>query len=108
MEQFMTIDLYDTPIPEKGRTLRSIRWSIGLVGLIHRIRIMEIMMYDQRHVMEKIGDVEGLSDVPFNLAIVSTEEGKIDTALEYFRTTEDFPSHYPAKRDERRMAFKKR
>ena len=55
--------------------------------------------------LKKINDLEGVSGVYFNRALVYAREGKIDEAYEFFERSEEFPLVYDNKRKERREVF---
>jgi len=73
-----------------------------------KIKRAKDMLRGSRKVMEEIGDMEGLSDVNFNQALVYIEEGNPNKALDFFKMTEDFPLIYNEKKMERREVFKER
>jgi len=56
-------------------------------------------------VLKKVGDLEGISGVNFNRALVFLRAGKHDKALKAFRESEEYPLIYKQKRDERRRVF---
>jgi tetratricopeptide (TPR) repeat protein/predicted transcriptional regulator len=61
-----------------------------------------------RTFLKDIGDLEGLSDVDFNMALVQIEKGDIKRAWKYFEAAESFPLIYEKKRVERRNVFEGR
>lgn len=63
---------------------------------------------EARKFMFLVGDMEGVSEVDFNLALVCVEEGKKDRAIHYFKRSENFPLMYREKIIERREELKKR
>ena len=66
------------------------------------------LLRNAREFMERVGDIEGVSEVDFNLALVSITEGKRDRALFYFRRLEEFPLMYQTKINERRNVIMER
>ncbi|MBN1389434.1 MAG: hypothetical protein JXA22_02215 [Candidatus Thermoplasmatota archaeon] len=58
--------------------------------------------------MEKVGDLEGLSGVHFNMALLRIEEGKPERAIYYYKRSEEFPLVYENKREERRDVMRER
>ena len=72
--------------------------------------ILKVKKYlrSARKFMIKIGDLEGVSEVDFNLALASVTEGKKDRALYHFRKCEEFPMMYKTKQEERRMVMRER
>ena len=61
-----------------------------------------------RTFLKDIGDLEGLSDVDFNMALIQIEKGDIKKAWKYFEAAESFPLTYEKKREERRRVFEGR
>lgn len=71
-------------------------------------RKAKILLKNAREFMEKVGDIEGLSGVYFNLALVNIEEGKHERAIYNFNKSEEFPVVYGNKREERRDVMRER
>jgi hypothetical protein len=55
--------------------------------------------------LKEVGDLEGLSGVFFNRALVYVREGKVEKSHEAFREAESFPLVYKKKLDERRRVY---
>ena len=58
--------------------------------------------------LKTAGDLEGLSGVDFNRALVCIEKGERKNALKYFEKSKKFPLTYRRKIEERRSVFKGR
>ena len=61
-----------------------------------------------RTFLKQVGDLEGLSEVDFNMALVQIEIGNEKKALEYFERAQSFPLTYERKLNERREVFEGR
>jgi tetratricopeptide (TPR) repeat protein/predicted transcriptional regulator len=66
------------------------------------------LLGEARTFLKGVGDLEGLSDVDFNMALVQIEKGDIKKAWKYFEAAESFPLTYEKKRVERRNVFEGR
>jgi len=61
-----------------------------------------------RKVMKETGDLEGLSAVDFNMAIVQIDKGNLSLAEKYFKRSRSFPLTYEKKIAEREKAYNER
>lgn len=60
------------------------------------------MLGESRKFLISVDDLEGLSGYHFNMALVYTEEGNRDLALDHYRKSEGFPLRYVEKIKEQR------
>ncbi len=61
-----------------------------------------------RKVMKETGDLEGLSAVDFNMALVQIDKGNLSLAEKYFKRSRSFPLTYEKKLAEREKAYNER
>ncbi len=66
------------------------------------------LLGEARSFLKTAGDLEGISDVDFNMALVQIEKGDEKRAMYYFNRSEDFPLSYRMKVKEKREVFKGR
>lgn len=89
------------------KTLSEINLS-DIYALKGMFRTAKDLLRSARSFMLKVGDMEGVSEVDFNLALMSIAEGKRERALDHFRKCEEFPLVYRAKALERREVMRER
>ena len=66
------------------------------------------LLGEARSFLKTAGDLEGISDVDFNMALVQIEKGDEKRSMYYFNMSEDFPLSYRMKVMEKRKVFKGR
>ncbi|MEA3557861.1 MAG: tetratricopeptide repeat protein, partial [Candidatus Thermoplasmatota archaeon] len=70
-----------------------------------KIRSAHDLLRKAQKVLREIGDLEGVSGVNFNKALVYVREGKINRAYMSFEASDEFPLVYESKKKERRRVF---
>lgn len=66
------------------------------------------LVRDARKIMERLDDMEGVSDAEFNYALVCLAEDKVPLALKHFNKSLKYPILDHVKRDERTRVFNDR
>jgi len=61
-----------------------------------------------RNIMERLNDMEGISDAKFNYALVCLADGKVSLAMKHFNESMKYPILDGLKRDERIRVFNER
>ena len=103
-------EAYDILIKEK------LRWSICMTSinladaysLQGETRKASRLLGRARTFLEEVGDLEGLSEVDFNMALLQIEKGNRKKALKNFDRAMEFPLIYYRKAKEREEVFKGR
>ncbi len=72
-----------------------------------KIRTAHDLLRRAEKVLKKLNDLEGISGVHFNKALVHIREGKLTKARESFESSQEYPLLYKKKKDERREVYEK-